>query len=49
MTCSSGTEVNGETIPAPGTELIAKFLFLQMHPKGFLPSFFFSGILKQWL
>lgn len=44
MTCSSGTEVNGKIIPAPGTELVVKFLFLQMHPKGF-----FSAILKQWL
>lgn len=40
LTCSSGTEVNGKTIPAPGTELSAKFLFLQMHPRGLLPRFF---------
>lgn len=37
MTCSSGTEVNVKTIPVPGTELSAKFLLLQMHPKRLLP------------
>lgn len=42
----SGTEVDGKTIPVPGTELSAKFLLLQNACKRSPSKVFLNGILK---